>query len=114
MSSWKVQLTRPLSAIADLPKIGPDKLVELGSFAHLAEVGSHTGHLVVKRLAVVFDFGRADVTAGRQNVGVLTDFVERGRFAEASYIRIRPQRALLFQDFVYAVAGRVALARQAW
>jgi hypothetical protein len=40
------------------------------------------GHLVLERFAVVLDLGGADMAAGRENVSMLADVLQRGRFAE--------------------------------
>ena len=45
-------------------------------------------HLLAKRLAIVLDLFGPDVAAGRQDVAVLANLVDRGRLAEAGNILV--------------------------
>src|SRR5437588_12787294 len=77
------------SAISKILQVSPDELVELGRLLRLlAQLGGQAGHLLLERLAVVLDLGGADVAAGREDVAVLANIVERGALAEAGHIGV--------------------------
>lgn len=49
----------------------------------LLQLGGQAGHLLLERLAVVLDFGRANIAPRRQDVAVVPDVVQRRALAEA-------------------------------
>ena len=65
-------------------KFCPDGLFQFRRFRKLfLQRGGEPFHLLLERLAVVFDFLRAHVAAGREDVAVRADFFQLGGFAEA-------------------------------
>ena len=53
------------------------------------QFGDEARHLFLEGVAVVFDFLRADVAAGREDVAVRGDLGGGGGFAEAGEVSVR-------------------------
>ena len=76
-------------AIAQLLQVGRDGGIEFcGLGLLLAQLGHKSGHLFLKRFAVVVDLSRADIAAGGEDVAVLANVFDGGGFAEAGHIGI--------------------------
>jgi hypothetical protein len=91
----------PLHSITQLLQVLPDCLIEPTGFnLLLVELRHQPLHPLLERFVVFFLLGGADVAAGDEDVAVLADFIERGRFAETGDVavdsgtlsRIPPQR----------------------
>jgi hypothetical protein len=76
-------------AIADVLRVDPDKLVELGSFCHLSfQFGGQSDHFLLEGFTIVLDLSRADIMPRCEDVVVMADVVERGALAEAGYVTV--------------------------
>ena len=68
-----------LSLILQPPQVLLDRRIQAPRLLDLpAPLGGQPLHLLLERLAVVLDLLGADVAAGRQDVAVLADLLQRG------------------------------------
>ena len=99
-----------LSAIADILKISPNDFVEFSGLLHLlAQLSCQTRHLILERLAVFFNIGRADIATRGKDMAVSADLVERSGFAETGYVLVSREAALFFKHRVCFSASNIAL-----
>src|SRR5712691_10032508 len=95
---WLMSISSPSESICQSPAIpellqgGLDGRVELAPLGHLlAQRGGEPFHLLLERLAVGLLRLSANVAAGREDVVVFADLLQRRALAEASDVFVLPR-----------------------